>query len=1744
MKKPSLLIILNLLLITLLFQAFTLKSNAQPVADFTYAFTNNGCSPDTVVFTNTSTEAVSYLWDFGDFSIPVSVTDTSHWYPDGMYYVTLIAYDGLGDSSITTQAINISLTPYPGWAGFTTSPNPACIGTEVDFKINMSPLPTSVIWDFGDSYGSALFNPSHLYASTGTYNIILIAFNECGSDVAMSPSFPPVIVNSTIVPIPVFSASPTVACIGEPVTFENFTSPTPSGTLWTFGDGDFSTSHNSVHSYSDTGDYKVFLNASNACGSAIDSITILIDDNIIPSISITASSNLICPDGIVDFTTYGGNLKGFSWDFDDGSFSLQQNPSHAFADTGTFNVIVTATNSCGYADSDSIIIVVDTGTAPYPGFSYNPFSFCPYFSNICPGTEVGFSNNSMYASGSYWDFGDGDTSTMTNPTHVFTDTGAYIVQLIVTSPCGGKDSIERCLLVVNDVTPTVNFCYNSACSPYPVCPGTPVIFNNQSSDTTNCSWDFGDGDTSATANPTHIFADTGLYTVILQVTNACGNVDYKYEIINISYGVGPPKADISTLPAFACPGEPISFLIDGTDIDTSNVSWDFGDGNTSTLPQPTHFYNSGGNYPVTLVIYTSCGNDTVIKDVAVKPGALPDFTYLAGCAGGDTTFFYDASSPVPDSWAWDINGDTSTIQNPIHVFASPGDYYVSLTVSKSSCVSSVTQQLSIGMPVTANITGLNSVSCYGLCDGSATLTASGGIAPYNYLWDDPLSQTGSTAYLCTGSFSVIITDVNGCTNTSNVTITGPPAILLTLNSVDAACDSSDGMAIVSASGGVPPYLYLWDDTATQTTDFVTGLSAGVYTVIVTDSILCSDTGIVIVNNTGAATISISYTSDVTCNGYSNGVTAVSASGGTAPYTYQWDDIGTQTADTANGLIAGTYTVTVTDSNGCVSFAIAVINEPPELITGITGSSNISCYGLCDGSASLTASGGTPPYTYLWSDPGAQTDSTATGLCQGIYSVTVTDANGCTDTSNITLTQPPPLTSGITDSTNINCNGSCDGTATVTPAGGTSPYTYAWNTTPPQSGSISTDLCAGVLYTVIVTDNNTCVDSSNVMLTEPSTSMAASIIDSSNASCYGICDGSATITTSGGTPPYTFIWNTVPQQSGSNATGLCAGAYNVIISDANECDTTLSNIISQPPAILLSLNSADILCNNICDGSATVSVSGGTAPFTYLWNTTPSQTDTTATGLCPGTYQITVTDTMGCNATDSVSFSNPPELTSYISDSTNISCYGVCDGDAMVTPGGGTPFYSYYWNTSPPQYGPNAIGVCAGTYSVIVTDAYGCTDTSNVTLSEPLSISIILDSIPDTCGNAVGQASVIASSGVSPYTYLWNDPSSQTNDIATGLIAETYDVTVMDADGCTVSGQITVTDAGSPAISVFSTTDVICYGVSNGAIDITVSGGTPGYAYSWTGPNGFTSNSENISGLEAGTYDITVTDSIGCIGTASAIIIEPPELTSSITASTNASCYGFCDGTATGSANGGTPPYAYQWNDPNSQTDPVATGLCNGIYIVTITDSNTCTDTSSVIITEPGSIIIESTVDTATQGINDGIITLTVTGGTAPYFYLWNDPNAQTGSIATGLFAGTYTVIVTDNNGCIDSASIEVPEVTGIETLTGFKTLSGLRIYPNPTEGLITFVHENPQGFINPEGLRIVQIYNILGEKIYSKSLDNIRKAKPQWKNNLQGSYEIDLGELPNGIYLIKFVLSDTITLGNNSYLSRRIIIAK
>ncbi len=1063
----------------------------------------------------------------------------------------------------------------------------------------------------------------------------------------------------------------------------------------------------------------------------------------------------------------------------------------------------------------------------------------------------------------------------------------------------------------------------------------------------------------------------------------------------------------------------------------------------------------------------------------------------AACNGSVATSVTGGNAPYAYSWV-PFGG---SVPNPIGLCA--GNYTITVT-DDSLCTGQTVVTLTDPAILLANASFTNP-TCASACNGIVTASPIGGTSPYTYAWSAPTNTNQTVSGLCSGTYTLVLSDANACQATQTVTLTDPTAITVNPGITPATCGSNNGSINATAVNGTAPYTYNWlppVSGAQSTNTLVTGLSAGVYTVVVTDAASCSTTvSIPLSSSNGPSGATITST-NVTCVGSCNGAANITGvTGGLAPYTVSWINP-VSTNSLVTGLCAGTYTAQVEDANNCVFFQSVTITQPQaiddnEIITSAT------CLGICDGSiavnptggngtytyswstgattptltalcpgtlsltitdglnCTLTATyvvpgitnitantfatnnacfsncngnivatnvaGGLPPYSFVWTDPLGQTTAQANGLCNGTYSVTITDANGCINQYQSTITSPSSITINPTI-TDPAC-GMCNGTAVLNPTGGTPSYSYLWSNA--QTGNTASGLCSGV-YMVQVTDGNGCVSNSNVVINN-SSGITSETILTANQSCSATCDGSATVTAIGGTTPISYHW-LHDNSTSQSVNGLCPGTYYCNMTDANGCTRTATVLINSTPTLTLTSQVAQTSCS-VSTGSISVNVTGGSGSYTYAW--LPSGNTPSITNLAAGIYTLTVSDG-NCSQTQTYAINsiNGPLLST---SQQSASCNGVCDGSINMTISGGTPVYTIVWSNGASTNSIN--NLCAGNYSVLVTDAAGCSAVKNFSIATPPPIVFSVADVdnPLCNNNCNGVVTTIASGGILPYTYTWTTSTSTTN-IANGLCAGNYSVTVADANSCPSTETYTLT--GPPTISITATiSNVTCNAATNGTINITVSGGVPGYSYTWTPTGSITT--EDLENIGAGTYSLHLEDANGCSVDTSFVVTEPAAIDDNESI-TSAACFGNCNGSIALTPTGGVAPYTYSWT-PSANTGTL-TNLCPGPLTATITDANNCTNVFTYNI--PSITTITSTtlaVDNICFNDCNGVLTATnIAGGVAPYTLQWNDPLGQVGNSAFGLCTGDYSVTITDANGCYNQIPAHLgstPPVTFTPTIT-------------------------------------------------------------------------------------------------------------
>lgn len=1246
------------------------------------------------------------------------------------------------------------------------------------------------------------------------------------------------------------------------------------------------------------------------CQSVIKNITINQPSQIALSTS-SVSSTCGNSNGSASVSASGGSGGyTYSWNGGGSSATISGKPS------GNYSVTVTDSNGC----TNSTSVNISDAGAPTATMS------APTNVN-CYGSSTGsatVSANGGTAPYSYsWSNG-ATTATASN-----LPANNYSVTVTDNTGCKATASVtisQPSELIISQNSKTDVKCYgnSSGAIDLSVSGGTPSY---------NYSWNSGQSSLDLTNIP------AGTYTITVTDNKGC----QKNSTISITQPASALSVSITSQTNVLCYGN-----------STGNATATASGGTPSytylwSTPQAGQTTNnlSAGTYYVSVQDGNSC--TTVTSATITQPSNPLQITYTTtpitcyGLSNGGINISVTGGTPNYN-YLWS-NGPTSEDISNI----ATGNYTIT-TTDGNGCTALAGINLSQPSQLTASING-NNISCFNANNGTVTASPLGGTSPYTYNWSNGQSLS-SISSLQAGNYQVTVTDNNACTTTSSITLTEPSEIIVTTSSTNSSCGSSNGSAsVTNVTGGTTPYTYLWQNG--NTTSSISNLASGSYNVTVTDANSCTKVASINVNDANAATVSITSSTDVSCNGGSNGSAQVTASGGTAPYTYLWTN--GSTSSTVNNFSAGIQSVTVTDGNGCTSSASTTINEPTALSLTTTPI-NITCNGSNNGQISISVSGGTNPYTYLWSN--GATSQNISNLASGIYSVVVTDSHNCTKSSaNITITQPTAITASSTF-VNASCNGKNDGSINLSVSGGTTPYSYLWS-----NGLNSQDLndIVANTYTVTISDANNCTSTNSTTITQPAAITYST--SKTNITCYGANNGAIDLTVSGGTNPYTYLWSN--GDATEDLTDIASGSYTVIITDANNCDATASVSITQPTQIITSITGNDVTCNGLSNGNINLTVSGGSLPYNYSWN--HGQTSQDLFNIAGGTYEVTITDNYNCSKTESYTINEPASIV-ITSTATNVSCYQGNDGTVSVVVSGGNQPYSYIWSNSLTD--PNLTKLTSGTYTVTVSDVNGCEALTSVTITEPTLLAAFASGTNVSCfGFANGSASVSTVGGTTPYSYSWSNGSNQSTIYS--LTPATYTVTISDNNNCKITESVVITEPlAQLSVNINNFSPVLCYGASNGYAIADVTGGTQPYTYNWS--DSANQKDSLANNLHPGTYQITITDANSCVDTIAYVTIAEAGEIKYNYISTQTSCNGSKDGMISVSVSGIEKPYKFVWNTDPVKTDSIIKDLAYGSYIVTISDKYNCSVIDTITVLKPDNTCLEipSCFTPNGDGVND------------------------------------------------------------------------------------------------------------------------------------------------------------------------------
>lgn len=917
------------------------------------------------------------------------------------------------------------------------------------------------------------------------------------------------------------------------------------------------------------------------------------------------------------------------------------------------------------------------------------------------------------------------------------------------------------------------------------------------------------------------------------------------------------------------------------------------------------------------------------------------------------------------------------------------------------------------------------VPCQGDETGTASVIVNGGSFPYSYSWDVSPIDTNAIYNLSSGTYSVVVTDASMCTSNVEVNIAESAPIIVDFVSTPVSCgDGGDGTLTAVPSGGlVGIFIFEWDANAGGGFNATaTDLDAGNYSVTISDLAGCEVEASGIVQSNEDIQLEVN-TLEPGCWYTDDGQAEIEVVLGTYPYTFTWSD-GLSTDSLRNDLMSGTYFVTVADDDQCEAIAQIDLISPDSIDLSFN-TIDPTCDSFSDGEIVVSASGGAGSYSYDWG--GGNNTETLSNVPSGLYSVTVLDGNLCEQTGEIELMNPDQISLDLII-TDANCFSSTDGSVQVVPSPGPiSDYTISW--VDGQNSFTAIGLGFGD-YGFTVENTEGCTQDGIAAVSHPDALVLD--FDTTDDSCVNSPAGEVNAIVTGGTEPYNYSWDGLSGNS-SDQTGLLQGVYSLTVVDDNGCAINGFAEINAPEPFTFEVLPIDTDCFEGQNGSASINVLTGGNPVTYTWSNNTS--DPVVSNLNAGTYTVTVIDENDCTSSNDFEIEQPAQITAEF-DLTNPACYDSADGVIEVTEVGyggisaDPANFDFNWLVIN-QNGLVANGLEGDTYTVLITDVLGCVKEEELTLVSPTEmIQVIEIETPVSCiGESDGSLLVTTFNGTGPYDYQWGSNSNnQIGNIASNLIAGTYEVSVTDANGCLSEASFDLPEPEAFAYTYLADS-VSCYGYSDGQATLFVEGANNSYTYDWGNQSG-----QSATNLAAGVYAVTVTDIVGCSFVAEVEVGSPTDLLSSYFTE-DVDCYGQNNGMIGIEIEGGSSPYEYTlYPVDDNQADNVFENLGQGVYEVVVEDSKGCSYSfENININEPAPLLVDLGSDTLLQDLNTFTIEANISNETPVVEYNWTlegpaifESTIDNIANLSDIDGRTYVQLqVIDENGCVEEDYMNV-----------------------------------------------------------------------------------------------------------------------
>lgn len=1593
----------------------TVTRDNPPFTDFMYnTDAPQACASSVFSFTPMNLDTLennTYYWKFDGVPGPTTRETTHVFGSSGMHTATLIMSNNCGtDSATKTIMINDAMSNLfinNQWIDMSdTLPYEMCPGSSVSFEAwtNFSKHDTYTKYAFGDGTSIIANKPSHTYNTIGEYTVTITFFNlSCGDSLVITKD---ISVNNTVKPDFNMWTNNWNVCPNEPVLFSTDIEDATSSFIWSFGDGYNSTMANPTHSYAYPGNFSISLIVTNSCGlSDTNSMGMTINDNAPVNAWINAWPMNACPGEVINFNASGGVT--YAWDMGDGSSYSGSMVEHSYPDTGSYTIRLIAENGCGNVDTAMTNVWIQ----------YNPFIGIeatiyidgfrqeeqPDSITICPGTTVHFYQDARNADATMWDFGDGTTTPLVNNwpndiSHTFNAQGVFAVKYIATSPCWSDTAIKY-VTVTSGAMPSASLmtlpsmAFSQTDS---MCPGEKAFFfDNQYSNYGNMSYSiwFGDGDSLVDITvpqssiegvlAEHIYETEGVYDILFTSTNACNNTyQHTSQIIvstdadreNVFYYVDNNSQRGEN--GSTCPNTPIEFMIVGG----STYEWHFGDASpVDTNAFATHSYATTGTFDAFCIATNGCGRiDTLYTTVKISNINLPNTSLdIEGgwgkCFGDTVRVRYWGDNDDQYTYLWNFgDGTTSTEKNPWHVYATSGNFVINGSITNGCGTTQVNSFIQIS-DITVNL-GNNQT----ICEGQSSFLALNQWDYDTFNWSTG-STSNSISIIDAGTYSVTVTDWNGCSASDNVEITVNPSPTASVTENQSICQNES--VTLTASGGAQ---YIWSNNETSASITVSPWQTTTYYVNVGTN-NCFDNAQVVVTVNQNPMINLGPMQTI-CSGETITLDA-------PPFeSYQWNTGATTQSITETPFNSNWYSVEVTDINGCKTTGNVFVQVNFGMLIWAGNDKEV-----CLGDSVMINSSFAD--SYEWSN-GATTQAVwVKPTSTTIYTVTATEfTSGCTSSDDIIVSvfNVASISAG-TDK--VICKGE---NAQLVASGGSS-YEWSngyWGSTANVSPTTTTT------YTVTGYNMQGCSATDVVVVTVNAVPTAN--VGNDMVICPGV---STTLTATGGG---TYEWNTGQLSSMIVINPTSATFYTVTVTNAAGCTSTDVINVGIKPTGPLFINGN----GTICQGASTeLTASGG---LTFNWNTGATTNKITVSPANTSTYSLTITDGQGCNITaQRIVTVNPNPVANAGIDK------AVCLGQsAMLTAGGGA---TYVWNTSENNAIISVTPVANTTYAVTATNSFGCSSSDEIVVSVNALPTASISGTFVVCPSA--NATLTASGGSS---YVWSTGATTASITTNPLLGTNYTVTVMDANSCISSASQMIGVSMPPMVHAGIDAEITTG--SSASLNGSVMGGTGPFTIAWTDaqyvtdPAAMVTTTKTLTSTQVLTMNVT--DAYGCVTSDMVVItVTGGALSASINTSNASNNCANTETILTAMPSGGSSPYTYAWSTSKSSQVITETATTATTYTVTITDNNSNTVSVSVTITP-------ETLPTVDAGANTAIcqgssVSLTASGAST---YNWS--NAETGSIisVSPMINATYVVVGTGANLCTASDYVVVA-VGDLPTIT-------------------------------------------------------------------------------------------------------------